>query len=479
MKGSAYLHRFTPLVPPAILPPYRSNHPSIIPLSPCSSKGALHNEIGQNSLSPINPRGKVVVHGNMAVSSGRFNLRILKLTPTQRLSIVIGISFSFFVAEIAVGFTTHSLALIADAFHYLTDLVGFIVALVAIRVSVDGKSPKGFSFGWQRAQLLGAFFNGVFLAALGLSIFLQAIERFVSIQRVDNPKLVLIIGAVGLGLNILSVAFLHDHDHGHDQEHNHGTEQSDEHSSTPNLANVVEAARQSFSAAGTGVHANHHHTANGTIQSGGRNLGILGVLLHVIGDAINNIGVIASAAAIWWGKTEGRFYADPAVSMGISFMIIGTSLPLIKGSGRILLQSGPSGIDMEEVKTDLQELPGVSSVHELHIWRLNEHKTIATAHVITEDETLEDFVNRARQIGECLHAYGIHSYTLQPEPKSILQRAHVGSTTGSTTPISDADMGAPVEQPGIMPMAVLRQRIDHCQLKCVEGSCQELQCCDE
>ncbi|KAL9618756.1 MAG: hypothetical protein Q9160_006550 [Pyrenula sp. 1 TL-2023] len=91
----------------------------------------------------------------------------------------------------------------------LNDLVGFMVALFAIQIARKGKSPKELTFGWQRAQLLGAFFNGVFLAALGLSIFLQSLERFISLVEVAQPKLVLIIGAIGLGLNILSALFLH------------------------------------------------------------------------------------------------------------------------------------------------------------------------------------------------------------------------------------------------------------------------------
>merc|ERR1711977_203667 len=145
-----------------------------------------------------------------------------QLSRSQRLMGIIGISFSFFVAEISVGFYTHSLALVADAFHYMNDLVGFIVALVALRVngfnsylvcsptrsiqiSQRDNAPEALSFGWQRAQLLGAFFNGVFLLALGVSIFLQSIERFVSLQKVENPMLILIMGCVGLTLDIISV----------------------------------------------------------------------------------------------------------------------------------------------------------------------------------------------------------------------------------------------------------------------------------
>ena len=107
----------------------------------------------------------------------------LPLSRKNRLRLVIGISFCFFVAEITTGFYARSLALIADAFHYLNDLIGFIVALVAVSFTEKKTSPDHLSFGWARAQLLGAFFNGVFLLALGLSIALQSIERFINLQR--------------------------------------------------------------------------------------------------------------------------------------------------------------------------------------------------------------------------------------------------------------------------------------------------------
>jgi len=95
----------------------------------------------------------------------------------------------------------------------MNDLIGFIVALVAVKVSEQPQTPRNLAFGWQRSQLLGAFFNGVFLLALGVSILLQSIERFVALQHVENPKLVLIVGCIGLTLNIISASFLHEHEH--------------------------------------------------------------------------------------------------------------------------------------------------------------------------------------------------------------------------------------------------------------------------
>ncbi|GJC78148.1 zinc/cadmium resistance protein [Colletotrichum liriopes] len=132
-----------------------------------------------------------------------------RVTKKQRLLATIAISGGFFVAELVIGFRTKSLALIADAFHYMNDLIGFVVALLAVIVSERKTSPRSLTFGWKRAQILGAFFNGVFLLALGVSILLQAVERFINLTHVEDPVLILIMGCIGLGLNVLVMSFLH------------------------------------------------------------------------------------------------------------------------------------------------------------------------------------------------------------------------------------------------------------------------------
>ncbi|KAJ5215874.1 cation efflux protein [Penicillium cinerascens] len=349
---------------------------------------------------------------------------MFKLSRVQRLSAVIGFSLCFFVAEISVGFYTHSLALVADAFHYLNDIVGFMIALAAAVVADKNTHPKALTFGWQRVQLLGAFFNGVLLFGLAISVFLQSIERFVSMQRVEQPKLVLIMGCVGLGLNILSVIFLHgkslqqsslreplltapiDHDHGHDHNGSDGHSHDSPNEDSASISLVSERH----------VHHKHHTNASDNASRGSnRDLAMMGVLIHVLGDCANNVGVIIAAAVIWFAHYEGRYYADPAVSMGIAVMIFLSSIPLIRRAGLILLQSAPQGVDHDDVKHDLEEIPGVLSIHELHIWRLNQTKSLASAHVVLDDDNTLDFDNLAKTIRECFHAYGIHSLTLQPE----------------------------------------------------------------
>jgi zinc transporter 1 len=96
-------------------------------------------------------------------------------------------------------------------------------------------------------------------------------------------------------------------------------------------------------------------------------------------------------------------------------MILGTAIPLTRRSGTILLEAAPEGVILENVKKDLESIPGVIAVHELHVWRLNQTKSLASAHVVVRDTDVKEFMGRAKVISECLHAYGIHSATLQPE----------------------------------------------------------------
>ncbi|KAL1874446.1 hypothetical protein Daus18300_003464 [Diaporthe australafricana] len=401
------------------------------------------------------------------------------LSPKTRLIITISISFAFFVAEITVAFKTRSLALLADAFHYMNDLIGFIVALTAVIISERARSPRELSFGWQRARLLGAFFNGVFLLALGISIFLQSIERFISIERIEDPRLVMIIGCVGLGLNIISAAFVHEH-HGHDHSHghSHGHDRGDahshghEHSHDHGEAAVVNLEPVSSNKANpVRTHAEHRHNVAQT-KKPGRDLGMLGVLVHVIGDAINNIGVIIAAVVIWQTRSEARFYADPAASMFIAIMIFISSIPLTKNSGAILLESAPRGVEIDDVKHDLEQIPGIESVHELHIWRLDQQKAIASAHVVVSDQSMSNFIEKARTVNECLHAYGIHSSTLQPETAEEAAQ-DTASTTVTTT--AAAASGSVSEGVG---SSLRRRRLDPaaCQMIC-SNLCHNLMCC--
>lgn len=175
------------------------------------------------------------------------------------------------------------------------------------------------------------------------------------------------------------------------------------------------------------IHEAHHHTnpKPGSSKHGHShgNLNMRGVFLHVLGDALGNIGVIATALFIMYSTSKYKFYADPIISLVITCIIFSSALPLCRSASKILLQAVPGNIDLEEVKEDLSTIPGVEDVHELHIWQLSDVKMVASVHVrvafdTDRDQTArvtEKYMNVDRAIRTCLHAYGIHSSTIQQE----------------------------------------------------------------
>jgi cation diffusion facilitator family transporter len=216
---------------------------------------------------------------------------------------------------------------------------------------------------------------------LGISILLQSIERLVSIEHVEEPKLVFILGCVGFGLNVITAAFLHgklgiavitqhskltrnvlpEHHHHHSSK---DTEQGLEaggntespasvvsfHLVSSTLVVVLTYCKQTDD-----LHHQHRHVGL-AIKRPGRDLGMLGALLHVVGDALNNLGVIVAALVIWLSPSSDRYYADPAIGLVISLMILFSAYPLVKQSGTILLQSAPEGVNLTDIRHDIEKV---------------------------------------------------------------------------------------------------------------------------
>ncbi|KIK08833.1 hypothetical protein K443DRAFT_671887 [Laccaria amethystina LaAM-08-1] len=317
---------------------------------------------------------------------------------TTRIGIVLGIGAVFFAAEIAVGFHTKSLALIADAFHYLNDIVAYAIAFVAAYLQENRQHTHKFTYAFHRAELVGAFFNGVFLLALALSIFLQSVERFVHVETITSPRLVLVIGCVGLGLNILSAIVVHDH-HGHSHGHTPEAIELREENPLPDH-----------------IHATHNHTIDPPGSAPQHNLGLVGVFVHLIGDAVNNIGVIIASLILWKLDSPNRFYADPTASVVISLIIFGSAIPMTLKSGRILLEAAPLHLDLAKVKEDLIAIPGVLSVHDIHVWHLSQSVILASLHVcVPVGTSLEQWEKTEQILQHCFAEYGISHVTISPE----------------------------------------------------------------
>jgi len=239
----------------------------------------------------------------------------------------------------------------------------------------------------------------------------------------------------------------HSHDHSANHDHEHGLIKRPRHDSW---------------------HAEHNHNKpRKASASHGHNhddMGMRAMVLHVIGDALGNVGVIVSALIIWLTPWSGRFYADPAVSLFITLIILQSTIPLTSATAKILLQATPDHLDVNDIKEDIQDIPGVVSCHHVHIWQLSDSQIIASMHIqvsfpISEEGGSERYMELAKAARKCLHAYGIHSATIQPE--FCLDKDHDHGETGGLGYDGEAAAGTDS---------------DDCLLECVDD-CQGKGCC--
>lgn len=361
----------------------------------------------------------------------------------------------FCLIEAITGYTVHSLALVADAFHMLNDIFSLVIALWAVNVAKNRSADADYTYGWQRAEILGALINAVFLLALCLTIFIEAIQRFISPEVITNPKLILFVGIAGLCSNFVGLILFHDHGgHGHshgsigseeDEEqtvgllqqnetsydsidNDHEYSQSSESSSTSNVPimlpeQVVSDTLNNTNSKSFGHSHSHSDDVDGHHEHGhGKSLNMEGVFLHVLGDALGNIGVIVSAILIWKTNYSWKYYFDPLVSLFITAIIFTTALPLCRSASKILLQATPATISADKVQRKVLTIPGVVSVHDFHIWNLTEKITIASLHAEL-DVGPERFLEVVDRIRATLHQYGIQSVTVQPEFNNIKSKS--------------------------------------------------------
>lgn len=137
-----------------------------------------------------------------------------------RIIALLVIDTIFCLIEAITGYTVHSLALVADAFHMLNDIFSLVVALWAVRVARNKGADATYTYGWQRAEILGALINAVFLLALCMTIFIEAVQRFISPEIISNPQLILGVGIAGLVSNFVGLLLFHEHEHGgHSHSH--------------------------------------------------------------------------------------------------------------------------------------------------------------------------------------------------------------------------------------------------------------------
>ena len=204
------------------------------------------------------------------VDSRLSKLRKMLCGKTGSVMSMLFMTSSFFLVEIIVGYATNSMALVADSFHMLSDVISLIIGFFALRYSKRSQRTERNTFGWQRAEVLGALVNSVFLIALCFSILVESLKRLVEPESLKNPVLVLIVGAVGLAVNVIGLMLFHEHGHGHAHGHSHGGSNGhkDNHGNKHGTENVENENVQIAIQSGPRREKESHHTSEGECYGG-------------------------------------------------------------------------------------------------------------------------------------------------------------------------------------------------------------------
>jgi cobalt-zinc-cadmium efflux system protein len=240
------------------------------------------------------------------------------------LRYTLGLTSSFMLVEFIGGLLTNSLALMADAGHMLTDAAALALSAFALWFS-SLPATEGKTYGFYRVEILSALINGIGLGTISLIIFYNAYHRLFNPPEV-RIKLMLCIAIAGLFVNLAGAWLLHE------------------------------------------VHDS--------------NLNIKGAFLHIVGDAVSSVGAILAGILMWIGNW---YWADPLASLLVGFLILYNAWGLVRDSVDILLEGTPSHINLESVKSDLSEVPGVHSIHDLHIWTLTSGIHALSCHAVVNE----------------------------------------------------------------------------------------------
>jgi cobalt-zinc-cadmium efflux system protein len=277
----------------------------------------------------------------------------------RRMAIVLALNVAMLALGVVGGLVFHSLALLADAGHVLTDILAIALALFAGWMARRPAGPQR-TFGFRRGEILAAAFNGFTLVLVAGFVFVEAISRLSDPPSVEGG------GVVVVGL---------------------------------------------LSLLGNGV-------ATLVLVGGDRaNVNLEGVLRHTAADALGALGVVLAGLIV---ITTGWEQADAVVSIAIGVLILLGSWRLLREPFNVLMESAPEGVDVQEVGAAMCAVPGVREVHDLHVWTVTSGFPALAAHIRSEPN--EDAGEVRERIEAVLHErFGLDHTTLQVVPEPLLQ----------------------------------------------------------
>ena len=271
-------------------------------------------------------------------------------TGATALRRAVTVTLVFMAVEFAGGYLANSLALMSDAVHMLTDSMALMLGLFAFWIAARPSNAK-MTFGYHRAEILGALTSGLLIWFLTAMLVYEGIHRIAAPPQVRGG-MVVVIGAIGLGVNVM-VAWI--------------------------------------------LHASRSHSLN-----------LKAAYLHVLGDLLGSIGAIVSGLVIW---VLGWKLIDPLVTFFIAALLLYGSWHIVAEAVGVLMESAPKGIDAREVRSALESISSVREVHDLHIWSVSTGVVALSVHLVSMDPS-NTLTEANRLLDE---RYGIHHTTIQVE----------------------------------------------------------------
>ena len=272
----------------------------------------------------------------------------------------------FMTIEIIGGYLANSIAIMSDAAHLLSDLLGFLISIISIYISRK-VAKNNMSYGYHRAEIIGALVSIVLIWALTLWLLYEATLRIIIPPQVDG-FIMIIISIIGFSFNVImgivltksGVAHSHglhkcDHDHDHEHEHEH------EHSSDEEIR----------------LHTEDEHEEKNT------NVNLRASFIHILGDAIQNIGVLIAGIIIYFFPKYS--IADPICTYVFSIIVGFTTINILKDCIFVLMEGSPVDIDIDELEDDLKKIKGVKEIHDLHVWSLSIGKINLSCHICCDN----------------------------------------------------------------------------------------------
>ena len=276
-------------------------------------------------------------------------------TTGSRLLITLAINLLIPAAQVVGGVFANSMALISDAVHNFSDFAALFIAYFAFRLGEKGASPRN-TFGYKRAEILGAVINIALLVAASAFILYGAFERFRHPQPVIG-QVVIYLAAVGILGNGLSAWLLH-----RDSKHS---------------------------------------------------LNVKGAFLHMVGDLLTSVMVLLNGIILVY---RPWYWLDPLLSILIVLFILKNCWSILKEAGGILMNATPRDLDLEEIRNTLQAIPGVCGVHYLHAWNVSSSSIAFSCHVEVTDQPVSQTETLSEEIRhELFHRFGIDHPILQFE----------------------------------------------------------------